>query len=299
MIHHLLSSRSIQLTLLGSILFMLADCRPDPVEEAVDPPPKQRVKALTTLNLRLGKLSPDEISLDTVMVAGTVYNVVSFDSTVYSYDEQKRLTSYVRTQTGQAYGRPHTSSYRCDYAYQPGVLSETFLQGNRQATVRYPLESTNNRVTAYTREYYSAILVDTLRKYSPEGILLETLEVGPNSRKPNFTTPTRKITVESGNIVKQEEYNSYGGNLQTVARYVYDVKRYAPLSTFTFLGETSRNAVLKIVSTHTDVDGSRDNTYTYQNEYDGQGRMTRQLEKTTVSYAPSYSAFLLTRYYYR
>lgn len=299
MIQYLLLIKHRQFTLMGCVLlFTLAGCRRDSTEDVVSSPPTQRARAVTSLSLGSGQLLPGQISLETVTVGGTAYNVVSIDSSVYGYDNQQRLTSHVLTQTTQANDQRFTlPSVRYDYTYQPGVLLETYTSGPGQVLRRYPLESTNNRVTAYTRDFYSVVLVDTLRKYSSEGILLETLQAALTSRVVNSTTPTLRTTVQDGNVIKQEEYNTTGV-LQRVDQNVYDTRQYAPRQSVSFLGETSRNALLSKVSTYTDAGVSRATTYTYQNEYDSQGRLRQQLEKAVSNDSPTYSAYRLIKFYY-
>lgn len=296
---YLLLAKRQPLALLGCVLLLtMASCRRDAAEEVVSAPPVQRVRAITSMSLGSDQLLPGQISLDTAIVAGTVYKAVSIDSSAFTYDDQQRLASHALTQTTQANGKPFTlPSVRYEYTYQPGVLLETYTSGTGRVIRRYPLESTSSRVTAYTRDFYSVVLIDTLRKYSTEGILLEALQTALNSRVISSTTPTLKTTIQDGNVSKQEEYN-ITGVLERIDQNVYDMQRYAPRQSLTFLGETSRNALSSKVSTYTDAGGKRATTYTYQNVYDAQGRMIRQLEKATSNDSPTYSSYRLVKFYY-
>ncbi|GAB3776593.1 hypothetical protein GCM10028818_22530 [Spirosoma horti] len=282
------------------LLVALVGCHHPSIDYALGNPPTQRPKATTTLYL---DLTANLVNLDTVQMGGIVYSVLAQDSMRFSYDNQQRLIKVDLTHSSQDYGKKIISpTVSSTYAYQNNQLSgrEYFTETYAGRPFQYPLDSSNHRVLAYTRYGYSFVDYDSLRQYSGEGILLNALQTSFNPSFPNIKRqiPNSKATIEGGNITHSEVYSSWTSDLVKINRFSYDMNHYAALATFPFLGETSRNVLLrKTVITYygNEVDTSN---YIYTNEYDNQGRLIRQYEMRVSKDSPIGSERRLTKFYY-
>lgn len=275
-------------------------CRDRSVDLVQNDPPTQRVVASTKLYLGT---YPDLISSDTVIVEGVVYPVNALDSLSFYYDNQQRPIQLKRTQISQAYGKKTNSpTVSSTYSYQNGQMNEreNFYETYSGRAFQFPLDSTQRRVIAYTKSNYSFVDFDSLRHYSIEGILLSASRSSYNPSYPdiNRRLPTMKTTVEAGNIIRSESYNSWSGAIEAVTRFVYDNKHHAPLATFTFLGETSRNTLLRKTVIGYYGNQTITHEYMYTNEYDSQGRLTRQLESEVPKSSTQRATQTLTKFYY-
>ncbi|WP_461093949.1 hypothetical protein [Spirosoma gilvum] len=258
-------------------------------------PPTQRVEAMATFYL---SKSHSQTSVDTVLFNGVIYSVNAIDSTTFSYDSHQRLIGQQLKQSFEANGQKMISMAPANtYRYQDGYLQ--VLRDGYSA--KFPLDSTHQRITSYTRPSYSFVDVDTLRSYSREGILVSALQDSYNPSYPSikYVQPNRKIALEAGNRIRLEAYSSFTGALESVTRFIYDNQHFAPLATLTFLGETSRNALLRKTEIRYLSNGVGSTTeYVYTNHYDQQGRLVSQLEYAETTPASYPGWYTLTRYYY-
>lgn len=253
---------SFMLTLLAMILY---GCKDAPVETAVAIPSGPRVSRLTTSYLRI--LNQDPL-LDTVVVDGTVYSIASKDSMAFQYDSQDRLINFDRTQFSGGSGGSYTNGpLKNVYAYSNGQFQE--VEGGTGSRFSYKLDNTQRRVLSRTKKRNLYTELDTLRQYSPEGILTSVQ-----------TANYRQVfTIENGNVTRIEQYSNRTNKLDQTTELTYDLAHAAPPAQFTFLGETSRNALVsKKVQDYTAPGGAVTYTYSYRNLYDAQGRMIRQIE---------------------
>ncbi|WP_461092073.1 hypothetical protein [Spirosoma gilvum] len=277
------------------MLLALDGCNQPSIDQLPSQPPTQRVGAV--VKLYLGK-PHSQTGIDTVLFNGVIYPVNAIDSTSFAYDNQQRLIRQQLSQTYEANGRKLTSMAPLTmYRYQDGYL-QVLRDGYAS---KFPLDSTRQRVTSYTRPSYSFVDVDTLRSYSGEGILVRALQASYNTSYPsiNYFRPNRKVALEAGNMIRLETYSSYTGALESVTRFIYDNKHFAPLAALTFLGETSRNVLLR----KTEINYLGDVVaytaeYVYTNHYDQQGRLVSQLEYAETKNASYAGSYTLTRYYY-
>ena len=93
-------------------------------------------------------------------------------------------------------------------------------------------------------------------------------------------------------MTQLEVYNYFDGSIDNVTRYFYDDQHYAHLATFTFLGETSRNALSRKKYVRYSSSEVYTSEYVYTNQYDEQGRLIRQLEEVETEgpgYGKSYT----------
>jgi hypothetical protein len=253
--------------------------------------PTQRVNRLEILYPEFSPYPASRKALDVVTVDGKETPFVAKDTRLFRYDDQQRLISYnlmqiAQTDEGQQYGG---DTLKNSYSYTNGRMTE--LEGGTQRTYVYPLDDTQRRVLTHTKNGYSYINVDTLRKYSAEGILTEV----------NIQSSRQVITVNAGNVTKIEQYNVTSGKLEKITNFDYENDHYAPLAQVTFLGEASRNALSKqTILDYSFAEGVRTYTFSYRNQYDDQGRMSQQLEYTEDPTLNQGKAFVsqLRKYYY-
>lgn len=253
--------------------------------------PTQRVTRLEIFYPEFSPYPASRKALDVVTVDGKETQFVAKDTRLFQYDGQQRLISYklkqiAQTDEGQEYGG---DTLRNSYSYNNGRMTE--VEGGTQRTYAYPLDDTQHRVLTHTKTGYLYINVDTLRKYSNEGILTEITTQGSR----------QVITVDGGNVTKIEQYNVASGKLEKVTNFDYDNAHYAPLAQVTFLGEASRNALNKqTILDYSFAEGVRTYTFSYRNQYDNQGRMSQQLEYTEDPTLNQGKAFVsqLRKYYY-
>lgn len=253
--------------------------------------PTQRVTRLEIFYPEFSPYPASRKALDAVTVDGKETQFVAKDTRLFRYDDQQRLTNYnltqiAQTDEGQQYGG---DTLKNSYSYTNGRMTE--VEGGTQRTYEYPLDDTQRRVLTHTKNGYSYINVDTLRKYSTEGIVTEVTIQGSR----------QVITVDAGNITKIEQYNVASGKLEKITNFDYDNAHYAPLAQVTFLGEASRNAISKqTIVDYSFAEGVRTYTFSYRNQYDDQGRMSQQLEYTEDPSLNQGKAFVsqLRKYYY-
>jgi hypothetical protein len=272
------------------ILASLLSCREQPIDQVSDHPPTQRLAATT--KLYLGSTNNQQ-SFDTVLVNGLVYPVLASDSMRFRFDAQQRLIRYQLTQSFQSdTGKVTLVPTDNNYLYQQGYLHE--------GSIKFPLDSTQRRVLSYTKKGYSIINFDSIRHYSSEGILVSALQTSFNSDYPSvkYLLPNKKATLEAGNVIRLEVYDYFSGVLASETRFVYDKQHFAPLATFTFLGETSRHALLRKTVINYNADGVHTTEYTYTNQYDSQSRLIRQLEYEESKNSSYPGSYILTKYYY-
>jgi hypothetical protein len=250
---------------LAVLCILVIGCKDAPLELTPAPSSGQRVAHLAILYYRFLDQEP---MLDTVLIDGMVKAIASKDSMSFRYDSQGRLTNYDRTQYSANVGGPYTSgTLKSEYTYQNGQLQE--LEGSTGIRFQYRLDDSQRRVLSRTKKRYSYIDVDTLRQYSAEGIL-KTVQLLNNRQV---------FTIDNGNVVRIEQYGIASGKLEQVTQMTYDNTHLAPPAQLTFLGETSRNALVhKKILDYGYADGVHIYDYTYTNEFDAQGRMTRQIE---------------------
>ena len=285
--------------LCSSVLISCQTPSPDPVLPA---PPVQRVAALTVSSL--GQFSTNTV-FRMVTIAGTAYPVSAVDSLHFQYDSQRRLIRKDLTQSIQYY--PDKSATitgsRSEYRYDGTSLLEQegispYWSGR---SFRFPLDSTRQRVLSYTKTGYSFVAFDSLRRYSGEGILTSALQTYYNPGYPltERREPNTNATVEAGNVTRLEEYDPTSGKLTRLTRFYYDNKHYAPLAIITFLGEASRNALLKkTILDYSYAGGVVTEEHTYTSEYDAQGRMTRQVEYSLDQHTNQVRPSSLIAYFY-
>lgn len=161
------------------------------------------------------------------------------------------------------------------------------------------LDPVGHRLLAYIHKGYSIVFFDSLRVYSAEGILTSTLQADYNATYPlkNKSVPNKKIIIESGNVTRIESYDELG-KINRITRCVYDNKHYAPLATDTFLGETSRNVLMRKIIITYQTRTSYTSDFTYANEYDNEGRLISQLEHELPTTSDPTGTKLLTKFYY-
>jgi hypothetical protein len=275
------------LTLVSCLL--IASCHEKSIDAPLSPPPTQRI---ASLSMRYVRQQPQDPILDTVHIKDIVYPIVARDSLSFSYDAQDRLITSDRLQWYTTIDGPQINGgngiQHSIYSYQGDRFLE--VEGSTRQSFYCSLDSAQRRVLSRNKKRYSYVDVDTLRQYSTEGMLVSMQ--GPGYRQ--------VFVIENGNVTRIEQYRLGSSNLEMLTRLVYDNKHYAPLTPFTFLGETSRNALLRKTILSYYPDGTHTDEYTYQNQYDNQGRMTRQVEYqqlTNYNQGKPY-LWLVTDYYY-
>jgi len=207
-------------------------------------------------------------------VSGQVYNFIGTDDYSFQYDAQSRLIKQVLVQTSASDNGLHSRKDQYAYTYTNGRMTETQTTDGGTRTFSFTLDSTQSRVLAYTKRSYTdagtpvPATLDTLRQYSPEGILKRVVR-GANRQV---------ITIDTKNITQIDEYSNRTGNLDNSTSFVYDRDHYAPSAYLTFLGETSRNAVVKRTTIYGSLSQANAYVSTYQNIYDAQGRLIKQVE---------------------
>lgn len=280
---------------LMALLLTLEGCKQPSIDQLPTQPPTQRIRAMATFYL---SKSPFQTSIDTVLFNEVIYPVIAIDSTSFTYDSQQRLIGQQLKQSFEANGRKVILTAPANsYRYQDGYLQ--VLRDGYSA--KFPLDSTHQWLTSYTRPSYSFVDVDTLRSYSREGILVSALQDSYNPSYPSikYVQPNCKVAVEAGNRIRLETYSSTTGALESVTRFIYDNQHFSPLATLTFLGETSRNALLRKTEIRYLANGEVSTTeYVYTNQYDQQGRLASQLEYIESNHASYPGWYTLTRYYY-
>ncbi|WP_460961624.1 hypothetical protein [Spirosoma litoris] len=227
-------------------------------------------------------------------VNGQVFNFVDADAYTFRYDSQNRLINHTLTQTSASDAGVYTHKNQYSYVYANGRMTETQTSDAGTQSYSFILDSTQSRVLAYTKHLYTAsgpvytpTPLDTLRQYSAEGILKSVLR-GSNRQT---------ITIDTKNITQIDEYSNRTGKLDNTTAFVYDMDHYAPPAYFTFLGETSRNAVVKRTINYGSQGQADVYISTYQNTYDTQKRLVKQVEfsqypgqaKPTVATVTTYS----------
>ncbi|QMW03797.1 hypothetical protein [Spirosoma foliorum] len=220
-------------------------------------------------------------------VNGQVYNFVGADTYTFQYDAQNRTVKHTLTQTSASDIGLYTHKNQYRYAYANGRMTEAQTSDAGTQTYSFPLDSTQSRVLAYTKRIYANALLDTLRQYSAEGILKSVLR-GSNRQT---------ITIDTKNITQIDEYSNRTGKLDNTTAFVYDMDHYAPPAYFTFLGETSQNTVVKRTINYGSQAQVDVYISTYQNTYDTQKRLIKQVEfsqypgqaKPTVATVTTYS----------
>ena len=280
--------------------FSVMGCRtvqPDPM---LSNPPTQRTIAQSIYSL--GTYSGGN-NIDTMMVAGIVQKVNWIDSTAYNYDGQQRLTAFQKFDVVQqsAYLRS-----KATYDYQETNLMENIeIKTDYWETwhITHPLDADQRRLLAFNVGHFFKINrePDAQRTYSAEGIL--TSSVGIFNQLYRATKlAQRKATVDNGNVTEFIVYAIESGRFQSRTSFEYDTRHYEPLSVFTFLGDSNRNALLSQTTSIYAPDGVTIESgfrLTYDNKYDKQGRLIRRTEyiqdglntmKKTASY--------VTKYYY-
>jgi hypothetical protein len=206
--------------------------------------------------------------LDTVVVEGTVYSIASKDSMAFQYDSQDRLVKFDRTQFSGGPGGSYTNGpLKNLYEYSNGQFQE--VEGGTGSRFSFRLDNTQRRVLSRTKKRNLYTELDTLRQYSPEGILTSV-------QTANYH---QVFIIENGNVTRIEQYNNRTNKLDQTTELIYDLTHAAPPAQFTFLGETSRNALVsKKVQDYTSPGGAITYTYSYRNVYDSKGIMIRQVE---------------------
>lgn len=216
--------------------------------------------------------SKNYVGKDTVN--GQVYNFVGADAYSFQYDAQGRLSKQVLVQTSASDNGVHSRKDQYSYGYANGRMTETQLTDGGARTFSFTLDSAQIRVLAYTKRSYTdagtpvPATLDTLRQYSPEGILKQVVR-GAN----------RQVsTIDTKNITQIDEYSNRTGKLDSRTSFEYDMDHHAPPAYFTFLGETSRNAVEKRTTSYGTLNQANAYISTYQNMYDAQDRLIKQVE---------------------
>lgn len=257
-----MKSLLISLLLLGIVV---CGCKDASVEPSVVIPSVPRVSSFTTSYLRI--LDQDPL-LDTVVVEGTVYSIASKDSMAFQYDSQDRLVKFDRTQFSGGPGGSYTNGpLKNLYEYSNGQFQE--VEGGTGSRFSFRLDNTQRRVLSRTKKRNLYTELDTLRQYSPEGILTSV-------QTANYH---QVFIIENGNVTRIEQYNNRTNKLDQTTELIYDLTHAAPPAQFTFLGETSRNALVsKKVQDYTSPGGAITYTYSYRNVYDSKGIMIRQVE---------------------
>ncbi|GAB2545087.1 hypothetical protein GCM10027085_40850 [Spirosoma aerophilum] len=248
------------------------------------------------------------IPLDTLTITGKTYYVSSIDSTRFTYDQQDRLLrlEIQKTSQGSAYPTmkfpPYQYKSQSTFTYQNRRLTELSEEGINLKPV-IGLDSDLRRIEfKQTRNSLGALqLVETLRTYSPEGIL-------SYRRRTLYTAGLKPLvdeehsTVKDGNVVQTIlmllEYYGPANKVYETTDYEYDLNRVGAPAMYTFEGETSRNALLKKTLTRTYLSSVDRYEFTYSNEYDAQGRLVAQVEYLRTNNAPDREIKYLTRYYY-
>ncbi|MVM31416.1 hypothetical protein GO755_15330 [Spirosoma sp. HMF4905] len=217
--------------------------------------------------------STNYVGKDTVN--GKIYSFIGADAYTFQYDAQSRLVSHALIQTSASDIGVYTHKNQYSYVYANGRMTETQTSDGGTQTYSFRLDSTQSRVLAYTKRIYTAsgpiyasALLDTLRQYSADGILQRVVR-GSNRQT---------ITIDKKNIARIDEYSNRTGNLDNATAFVYDMDYYAPPAYFTFLGETSQNAVVKRTVNYGSQSQANAYVSTYQNTYDAQRRLVKQIE---------------------
>ncbi|QDK81381.1 hypothetical protein EXU85_23330 [Spirosoma sp. KCTC 42546] len=216
--------------------------------------------------------SKNYVGKDTVN--GQIYSFIGTDEYSFQYDAQNRLIKQVLVQTSASDNGLHSRKDQYSYSYANGRMTETQTTDGGTRTYSFTLDSAQVRVLAYTKRSYTdtgtpvPATLDTLRQYSPEGILKQVVR-GANRQM---------TTIDKKNITKIDEYSNRTGKLDNSTSFDYDMDHNAPPAYFTFLGETSRNAVVKRTTQYGTQDQANAYTSTYQNTYDAQDRLIKQVE---------------------
>ncbi|MEZ0543146.1 hypothetical protein [Fibrella arboris] len=294
-------SRAVWASISGMLLLVvLSGCHDQILTQPLSSPSKQRVKATAKRYLHLtGTIN--QIYLDTVRLDGTSYSAWAIDSISFYYDDNQRLTRHQLNQTmvisdKKVIFEPTGSTY----TYLNGYMQETYVNRYMREALRFPLDPGQRHVLSYNKAEYGYVDVDSIRRYSGEGLLLSALQVRllPRYSISNNQLPTWQSTLKAGNMTQLEVYNYFDRTTDNVTRYFYDDQHYAPLATFTFLGETSRNALLRKTQVWYSISGVHTSEYVYSNQYDAQGRLIRQLEEVESKGSGYWKYYTLTNYYY-
>jgi hypothetical protein len=203
------------------------------------------------------------IDIETVVVGGESYTVVSDSKTAYQYDQQGRLAQ----ETQMKYLRNiRTNIQKVDtsstnYTYQPGFVT---LTGNNGSATTYPLNEqgfvSDDGGYRYT--------------YNAEGFLIE------KKNKGSFLNV--QYTVENGNTIKTVYYD-YG---TWTDNYTYNLVQKNTVINFGLYGRpdrnirTKHNIVTQNVSPEYAPNGEirKDDIYT---EFDKYGRVKRTIQINT------------------
>ncbi|MVM41413.1 hypothetical protein GO730_33165 [Spirosoma sp. HMF3257] len=207
-------------------------------------------------------------------INGQIYSFIGADAYTFQYDAQSRLIKQVLVQTSASDNGLHSRKDQYSYVYANGRMIETQTSDGGTRTYSFTLDSTQNKVLAYTKRTYTdagipvPASLDTLRQYSVEGILQRVVRGASR----------QVITIATKNIAQIDEYSNRTGKLDNSTSFLYDADHYGPPAYFTFLGETSRNAVVKQTVTYGNQGQAAAYISTYQNAFDAQSRLIKQVE---------------------
>ncbi|GAB2580211.1 hypothetical protein [Spirosoma areae] len=280
--------RSLLLLLLtGLCLFgcKRSDPETDPVEAKIE-----RISRMTVFYADVPP-GPANVAMDTVN--GKVYTFIASDDHSFRYDSRNRLINHVLTQTSATDKELFTFKNQYSYGYANGRMTETQTNDGGTRTYSFLLDSTQSRVLTYTKRMQgdNAQLpngLDTLRQYSADGILKGVVKASGR----------QVITIDQKNITRIDEYSRSTGNLDNTRTFVYDLDYYSPPAYLTFLGETSRNALVKKTANYGSSGSSNTYVSTYQNSYDASKRLIRQVEFSQYPGQAQVVVSTLTKYYY-
>uniref|UniRef100_UPI003B3B6948 hypothetical protein n=1 Tax=Spirosoma sp. TaxID=1899569 RepID=UPI003B3B6948 len=285
--------RALLVISLGWLGNQLTSCRQETRLPEPTSAPTHRPTAITVFYINPGKKA---IQLGTIDVSGVNYGYSAIDSTTYRYDKLGRQLSRRLVQRQASETTPKTALLN-EVTYQYTYAPTTVIEQTPSQRVENPLDASQLRYASYSQTYFDRfqVLVDTLRHYSAEGILVSSTTI---NRSVNPVITKRACLVDQGDVVKISLTYGQQSDPYEVTTLSYDRSHYGPLTTQPLDGETSRHALLtKVVTSYWGRQTDR-SSFTYRNEYDQQGRLVQRSESFQPANGQPTELRSLTRFYY-
>ncbi|GAB3961773.1 hypothetical protein GCM10028805_61430 [Spirosoma harenae] len=239
------------------------------------------------------------IKLGTILINGVTYSYSGIDSTTYSYDNLGRQIG--RRLLQRTVSEPNSQTdLRFESTYQYTYTPTTVIEQMPAQRVENPLDASQLRYASCSLPYFDRpnVLADTLRQYSPEGILVGSTSIDRSVNPRSPLIYRRVALVDQGDVVKITLTYDQQTTPYEVTTLSYDRSHYGPLTTQPLHGETSRHALLtKVVTSYWGLQTDR-YTFTYANVYDQQGRLVQQTESYQSANSQQAELRSLTRFYY-
>nr|WP_231780061.1 hypothetical protein [Spirosoma sp. KNUC1025] len=224
------------------------------------------------------------------------YSYSAIDSTTYRYDKLGRQISRHLRQRGASQMNKQMGLLN-EVTYQYTYTTTTVLEQTPTQQLENPLDTSQLRYASYSQPYFDRphVIVDTLRHYSSEGILVSSTTI---NRSVNQVIAKRVSRVDQGDVVNISLSYDQQSTPYEVTTLSYDRSHYGALTTQPLDGETSRHALLtKVVTSYWGSQTDR-SSFTYSNEYDSQGRLVQQSESYQPANGQPAELRSLTRFYY-